>query len=148
MSFMFAGTETGTMLWNPLTGILIHSGIMGGWPAPFYVFAMMTVIWLAIWTVFVHSTPQESPWVCSDELKSITQDKPDNLLSETTNNNENSVIPWTQIIGSIPVWANVIGYFSIGWVYVFMLTGLPLYLNHVLGFTVKQVCTSDFFKLK
>ena len=144
LSWIFAGCDTGTALFNPLNGILIHSGIMGGWPAPFYVTAMLTVIWLVIWAVFVHSTPQESPWVCSDELKHIMQDKSDRLLNNTANNEETLIIPWMPILTSIPVWANMVGYFSMCWIDVFMLTGFPLYLNDAFGFTVEQVCTSDY----
>ena len=114
---------------------------MGGWPAPFYVIAMMTVKWLVVWAVFVHSTPQMSPWVSPDELKHIMQDKPDKLLSDATNNEVELIIPWIPIFSSIPVWANVVGYFSMCWIDSFMLAGFPLYLNDAFGFNVKQICT-------
>ena len=55
----------------PLCGVLISSGIMGGWPSVFYIMGISGIVWFGIWTLFVFDTPALHPRIEAKELAYI-----------------------------------------------------------------------------
>ena len=46
---------------TPLAGYLCASDFLGGWPAAFYVFGVITCIWFVFWCFFAYNTPDQHP---------------------------------------------------------------------------------------
>ena len=116
--------------------MLVQSGFMDGWPAPFYIFAVLSIVWLIIWAVFVENRPEQHQFISKQELQYITESTQKHLNSSTR---EVAPPPWRLILTSGPVWACIVGYFMVMWVWAFMITCLPLFINDVLKLTVMQV---------
>lgn len=44
VSFTYAGSQFGTIIAQPISGILCASNFLGGWPSVFYVFGKVAII--------------------------------------------------------------------------------------------------------
>jgi len=42
-----------------------------GWPSVFYLTGLATVIWFALWSYLVYSSPDEHPRISQEEMKYI-----------------------------------------------------------------------------
>ncbi|RWS23280.1 membrane transporter-like protein [Leptotrombidium deliense] len=52
----------------PFTGFLCDNSFMGGWPAAFYLLAIIACVWSAFWFIFVTDLPENHPRISKAEL--------------------------------------------------------------------------------
>ncbi|XP_076823695.1 sialin-like [Clavelina lepadiformis] len=128
-SITYAGIHLGTVLAQPISGMLCASNIMGGWPSVFYMFGAFGIIWCVFWFALAQNYPHECKWISNEELLYIQS----NLKPAPS-----SAVPWKKIFSSKAVWAISIAHFCNNWGFYTLLTCLPTYLKDVLHFDIKQ----------
>ncbi|XP_033214215.1 sialin-like isoform X2 [Belonocnema kinseyi] len=130
-SMVFAGAQLGTVFATTLSGLILHYSSMG-WPAVFYVFGAIGVLWFLIWVVICYNNPSEHPFISESELKYL-QDR----LSAHTHKKPPST-PWKHLLTSVPVWALIAAQIGHDWGFFTMVTDLPKYMSDVLKFSIKS----------
>ncbi|XP_067011646.2 sialin isoform X2 [Anabrus simplex] len=126
-SFAYSGCYLGTVIVMPLSGVLAHNI---GWPAVFYVFGVVGLLWFAAWWVLVKRGPQYDRCIDARELKYIQ----DSLGTSQ----ENIVHPWKKFFTSGSVWAAIVANVSENWGFLTLITQLPLFMKDVLQFDVQE----------
>ena len=131
VSIKKSGANLGTCVGLLVTGILCDSDIAGGWPAVFYLFGIIGLLWCVVWYLFCYSSPGTHPCISKTERQyweSVTG----------TGNVARPPAPWGQILTSVPVWAMVIAGFAQAWGFFTIQTCVPLYMYDVLGFNMTK----------
>ncbi|CAK8673454.1 unnamed protein product [Clavelina lepadiformis] len=128
-SLVYAGVHLGTVIAQPISGVLCASNILGGWPSVFYIFGIVAIFWCILWFIFASSYPQECKWVTESELK---------YIHSSVKLHENFHVPWKAIWFSKEVWAIYMAIFSSNWGFYTLLTCLPSYLKDVLKYDITQ----------
>lgn len=70
-TIIYSGVHIGTVVAMPISGVLCDSSFLGGWPATFYFFGLIGVVWFVFWVFLVYNSPQEHPRISADELMYI-----------------------------------------------------------------------------
>ena len=70
--FKIPGTQFGTVVGLPLSGVLCDIELDNGWPWAFYVPGIIGVIWFLAWMVLVYDSPELHPHIAEDEKNYIT----------------------------------------------------------------------------
>lgn len=70
-----SGTYAGTLVALTAGGWLCDSWFLGGWPAAFYVFGAVGLVWSAAWFLLVHERPEKHPRISQAELSFIQSSK-------------------------------------------------------------------------
>lgn len=130
ISLTYAGSQFGTVISQPISGILCSSTFLGGWPSVFYVFGALGVIWCLFWFHFAHSSPESHPRISKDELAYIK--------SSIAPINTSDPVPWLEIAKSKPVWAVSVAHMTNNWGFYTLLTCLPIYLKDILQFDISK----------
>lgn len=60
------GAQFGTVVSLPISGLLCQSTFLGGWPAVFYVFGVLGILWFVAWMLLV-SILQSSCYSCENK---------------------------------------------------------------------------------
>ncbi|XP_066141651.1 putative inorganic phosphate cotransporter isoform X1 [Euwallacea fornicatus] len=131
-SVVFAGFQVGAILSSVITGYLSASS--WGWPAAFYLFALLGFVWCIFWMVFSAETPAAHSSISIEERKYIEHSlgqQNDHLLDEKS-------IPWRNIMRSVPYWAIIIAAIGESWTTTFLTAELPSYLSYVVGLNIKD----------
>lgn len=55
---LLPGAMFGSVITLPLTGLFCEYGPDGGWPAPFYFFGSLGVVWFLAWMLLVSEPPK------------------------------------------------------------------------------------------
>lgn len=132
---IYSGMSIGTVLTMPVAALLSDSALFGGWPSVFYSMGAVGVVWFAAWAWLVSETPAEHPTISRAELLLITGSA--FTQKQETKKKERVVIPWRDILTSVPVWALTITHFGQHWGFYTMLTQLPRYFKE-LGFDLRS----------
>jgi MFS family permease len=66
--FGYSGAYLGTIIAFPVSGVLSAGTFLGGWPATFYVFGALGVLWCIWWHFTVYSHPEQHPTMSQAEL--------------------------------------------------------------------------------
>ncbi|GIY49771.1 putative inorganic phosphate cotransporter [Caerostris extrusa] len=139
-SFMLAGYGTGTFIAYFTAGFLCSSTFLGGWPAVFYLSALIGIVW-SVWCYFVlYDDPDIHPTISREER---------DYINTNTNLEVKKVksIPWKAMITSIPLWALAIGAFGQFWIMAFFATSLALYMGTVLNLDKWDIsCVPNLFR--
>lgn len=130
VSLCYAGSQMGTVLAQPISGILCDSDFLGGWPAVFYVFGTVGIIWCIAWFIFASNSPEKHSRISQAELSYLQRTVPPADV--------NFDVPWRSIFTSVPVWAICISHMTCNWGFYTLLTCLPKYLNDILRFDISQ----------
>ncbi|XP_076064319.1 putative inorganic phosphate cotransporter isoform X2 [Oratosquilla oratoria] len=133
IALVFAGSQFGTIVAMPISGYLCDSSWLGGWPAVFYVFGTLGIIWFIFWVIFVYDKPSSHPWISNEERTYI-----ETSLSLKASNSKALPIPWYHILTSMPFWAIVVSHFGHNWGFYMLLTELPTYLKTILHFNMSE----------
>ncbi|KAL3886715.1 hypothetical protein ACJMK2_026693 [Sinanodonta woodiana] len=130
-TFAFSGSYVGTVISLPLSGALADS--RAGWPAIFYVFGSIAVVWFLLWCFIVSESPAMHPTISNQELEYIQGN-----IGYTDEQTQNIKPPWCSILTSPAVWAIVAAHVAENWGFYTWLTELPTFMKHVLNFSLSQ----------
>jgi ACS family sodium-dependent inorganic phosphate cotransporter len=111
VALMTSGAALGTVVALPLSGALVHGY---GWPAPFYAFGAVGIVWAGVWFTRLRSGSGEQVFT------------PD----------ARALIPWRALLRSPPVWAIITAHFCYNWCSYVLLAWLPSYFKSTFGVTV------------
>ena len=132
VTFVYAGTQIGTVIGMLLSGVLCDYGFAGGWPSVFYVFGVAGCAWSFAWFLLCHNSPSTHPRISVAERQ---------YIEKSMQSCETSVkppTPWIKIATSRPFWACAIAHFANNWCFYTMLTCLPKYMRDVMQFDMTQ----------
>jgi MFS transporter, ACS family, glucarate transporter len=126
-------THAGSRLGGALTPIVVVMLIAQyGWRAPFYIFAVIGLVWAAVWYWFYRDSPAEHRMVNAAERELIA-----NALGNTATGSK--IVPWRQILSARQMWLLSAMYFCYGYDIGIFLTWFPKYLNAERGFNLQQM---------
>ncbi len=121
--------QTGGAL-SPL--IVVPIQIRYGWRASFYVFALVGVVWAAVWFIWFRDTPKEKRGVTSSELSEI---------GDAPQRHEPG-LPWRVVVRSGNFWAILLMGLCFGYGNYFFLAWLPTYLVRARNFSERDLLLS------
>jgi len=99
-----------------------------GWPAAFYLFGVVGLIWVSIWYLGVFENPHSHPRISSGELK----------LLKDQSHEPGSVgkVPWKALLSRRAVWALIINHFCVNWSTYMLIAWLPSYFRDAQGVSI------------
>lgn len=130
-SLVFAGAQLGTVVTSSLSGLILHYSPIG-WPAVFYLFGSIGVLWFIVWTLICYNNPYEHPFISEQEKKFLHERMCDHTHKEP------AAIPWRHILTSAPFLALIAAQIGHDWGFFTMVTDLPKYMSSVLKFSIKS----------
>ncbi|RWS27439.1 Sialin-like protein [Leptotrombidium deliense] len=130
IAFMMAAGHFGGFVVSPFTGFLCDNSFMGGWPAAFYILAIIACVWSALWFIFVTDLPENHPRISKAELMLIK--------SGTNQQTKPEPLKWSKILKSTAVWAVVFAKTTAAFGYYLISNELPLYLESVLNVNITE----------
>ncbi|XP_076627177.1 putative inorganic phosphate cotransporter [Colletes latitarsis] len=130
-SLVFAGAQLGTVFANSVSGMILHYSPIG-WPAVFYVFGSVGVLWFLIWLVTCYNNPDSHPFI-SEREKDFLRER----MQAHTHKKPPSV-PWRHILTSVPVWALITAQIGHDWGFFTLVNDLPKYMSNVLKYPIKS----------
>jgi sugar phosphate permease len=127
-------THAGSRLGGALTPVVVVF-LIGhyGWRAPFYVFAVLGVIWAAVWYWFYRDSPNQHWLVNAGERELIAK------ALGGSNANRSKTVPWRQILSNRQMWLLSAMYFCYGYDIGIFLTWFPKYLHAERHFDLTQM---------
>ncbi|MEQ8935852.1 MAG: MFS transporter [Amphiplicatus sp.] len=127
-------THAGSRLGGALTPILVVA-IIGafGWRAPFFVFAVVGIIWAVCWHKFYRDSPAEHKSVNKAELELINS-----ALGSREGSGRKS-IPWKQILTNPQMWLLAAMYSCYGYSIGIYLSWFPKYLVDTHDFSLAKM---------
>jgi len=127
-------THAGSRLGGALTPVLVVYLIAHfGWRSPFVIFALIGLVWGAVWWFFYRDAPAEHRSVNAEELALIEAALGKKKAGEKT------VVPWRKILSAPQMWLLSLMYFCYGWGIVTFLQWFPTYLHDARGFDLKAM---------
>ncbi|XP_076756868.1 putative inorganic phosphate cotransporter [Xylocopa sonorina] len=130
-SLVFAGAQLGTVFANSLSGLILHYSVIG-WPAVFYVFGSIGVVWFLVWCVTCYNNPDTHPFI-SEREKNFLQER----MQAHTHKKPPSV-PWRHMLTSVPLWALIAAQVGHDWGFFTLVNDLPKYMSSVLKYSIKS----------
>ncbi|XP_060519812.1 putative inorganic phosphate cotransporter isoform X2 [Cylas formicarius] len=129
---VYSGCSFGTIISMPVTAYLSSSG--WGWPASFYIFGGLGLVWCLFWLYLSAESPASHKSISDEEKKYI-----ENSLGQRTDVDDlkNIKIPWRAIFTSLPYWAIILGAVGESWGSTFLITEIPTYLEKTTGFDIE-----------
>jgi ACS family hexuronate transporter-like MFS transporter len=127
MGIFNSGVAIGNIVAPPL---IVFLQLRFGWQTAFLVTGALGFIWLALWLLF-YETPERHESLSREEYTFIKEGQ--EAATDATR------ISWRQLLRFRQVWAIVLARLltdPVWWLYI---TWLPLYLNRVRGFSLKQI---------
>lgn len=126
----FQGFSIGIGLTYPLCGFIIKHF---GWRLVFYTTGTIGMMWCIMWYFLAFNTPAEHPRITIAEREYIEMN-----VSHEVRDGQGMKVPWRLIFTSLPAWSIGVTTFGRIWVhYQFIMSG-PLYMKHILGFSIQQ----------
>ena len=100
-----------------------------GWPASFYVFGAIGLVWALAWLASVTNDPLEDPRVSATERELLA------TCAGTRHAASRPPTPWRFFLRHSPVWALVAAHFCHNWTLYMLVSWLPSYFreSHALG---------------
>nr|CAI5843727.1 unnamed protein product [Callosobruchus analis] len=131
-SFAYSGSVFGNIIALPITG-LICSGYWG-WPAAFFAFGTLGLLWVIAWMVLGADRPGLHRGITSCEKKYI-----ESSLGHTEHQVHKT--PWKRILKSMPFWAVTVSFVGANWGSAVLITQTPTYLYKILDYDIKSEAT-------
>ncbi|MBT8076946.1 MAG: ACS family MFS transporter [Gammaproteobacteria bacterium] len=125
VSLFISGIPIGTLFGLIATGWIVAEF---GWPAAFYVFGLVGLLWVPFWYFAVHDEPRKHPGISADELAVIG-----NLADQR---NAKTSFPWRTFLRLPAFWALLINHFCSTMAMYIALAWLPSYFRDVQGLTI------------
>ncbi|XP_066588738.1 putative inorganic phosphate cotransporter isoform X2 [Prorops nasuta] len=134
-TFAYAGAQFGTVFALPVSGWVAASSL--GWPFVFYIFGGLAIIWSILFFIFGADSPSEHRSISIEEKSYIVQSLMiDQEIQEIST--EKLKVPWKSILTSVPMWAIIITHCGQNWGYWMLLTGMPNFMNAILGYNIQK----------
>uniref|UniRef100_A0ABD2XNP1 Putative inorganic phosphate cotransporter n=1 Tax=Trichogramma kaykai TaxID=54128 RepID=A0ABD2XNP1_9HYME len=131
-AFVMNGPPFGVVVSMPIAAALAHN-TRHGWPAIFYFFAGLGIVWSAAFY-----------WICSDRPRASRNDD-DPIVSagmmrdsSEKSSRKDEEVPWRAISTSLPAWSILIAHCGYNWGNYTLLTEMPSYMKYALNFDVAQ----------
>lgn len=125
-ALMWACTRWGGAVTPPLALLGIN---LFGWRWSFVAFALLGVVWAAVFWVWFRERPADHPGVNAAELE---------LLRDAQALTHDSGDPWTKVLLQPQTMLLIVQYFCWSYVWYFFVTWLPTYLQEAYGQTPAQ----------
>uniref|UniRef100_A0A914UR20 Major facilitator superfamily (MFS) profile domain-containing protein n=1 Tax=Plectus sambesii TaxID=2011161 RepID=A0A914UR20_9BILA len=132
------GNQLGTMIANPVGAFLCGTeSFLGGWPAIFYVFGTIGVVWCVCWSSTVSNSPENNRLISNNELMYLQQE----LKSQSLQNRKVATqhVPWAKMFRSGPILAQMTMNAAAACFMSVYQSYLPIYFMQVLALNLKQV---------
>ena len=101
-----------------------------GWRGTFTVFAVLGIVWAAVFHWWFRDHPRDHPGVNAAEL-ALLQEAPPKAAAPRA-------VPWSKILRSRAVWLLVVQYFCFGYGWYFYITWLPTYMKEARGLDLQK----------
>jgi len=134
MSWLGMGAPTGAAL-APL--IVVPIAAAYGWRAPFFVNAILGLVWVLVCWLWFRNEPGEMKKISTEEKELIEKNR--NYVPH------DSVFPWKTMLRTPMIWALFFSYFCIQWANYFFVAWMPNYLQEGKHFSEKQMGTTMIF---
>ncbi|KAG8200778.1 hypothetical protein JTE90_006360 [Oedothorax gibbosus] len=125
---IYNGVPAGCVLILVSSGFFDKWGLLGGWPAAFYVSGMSTCVWFVFWTVLVYESPHDHPWISEEELQAITVGG--------VGPKKGGNVPFREIAKSVPFYALCYAHFANNFGGYIQFTYVPTYFKQVLHLNI------------
>ncbi|KAK0080671.1 hypothetical protein PV325_013550 [Microctonus aethiopoides] len=125
-----SGTSLGTVISILSSGLIMNSL---GWEAVFYIHGVLPLIWCVLFAFFFADNPETQKFISEPERDLIVKS-----YGHRQPSNSGINVPWREIFTSKPFWALVVTNCFGNFVWYFLLTQLPLYMNKMLRFNIKS----------
>lgn len=129
-SLVYIGAPLGTVFATVVSGLIL-SYSSAGWPAVFYFFGSIGIIWYLFWLILCYNNPQEHPFISYAEEKYLRESLSAHSLRKPP------PVPWRHIFTSMPLWALIAVQIGHDWAFYTMATDLPKFMSSVLHFSVE-----------
>lgn len=146
MGIFNSGAAIGSIVAPPLI-VAITAYFDNRWQDTFLVTGLLGFFWLIAWLV-IYDRPESHKWITREELAVIREqdDKEPVPAPETTMSaelqqavSEEKALGWFELLRYRQTWAIVLARFLVDPVWWLYITWLPLFLNQVHGFDLKQI---------
>lgn len=131
VGIIYAGTSIGTVISILSSGFIMNSL---GWEMVYYIHGILPLIWCVLFAIFFADNPETQKFISEPERELIVKSYGHRHLNSTKSN-----VPWRAIFTSKPFWALVVTNGFGNFVWYFLLTQLPRYMNKMLRFDIKSV---------
>jgi sugar phosphate permease len=126
-------THAGSRLAGALTPMLVATLIgLYGWHVPFYLFAVIGIVWAVVWYLWYRDVPREHSGVNQAERERIE-------AALGTASKKRPPIPWRLILSSPQMWVLAAMYFCYGYSINMFLAWYPKYLDGARGYTLAEM---------
>jgi MFS family permease len=129
----YSGAYLGTIVGIPVSSTLCAISFLGGWPAVFYVFGTLGILWFLFWIPFVQNDPATDPTISIYEREYI-----ETSMASAEDEAPKKAIPWLKILTNLPFWALLINHTCNNWAFYTLLTWMPAYILHILHFDISS----------
>ena len=126
--FCWSGGYAGPIIAFPLASAILHAW---GWPAIFYLFAGLGLLWLPFWLAGTQDEPENCSSITPKELSLIQASRPEIQ--------KKAIAPWGKILRLPALWAVIALHFSSNWFSYVMISWLPTYLMEERHFSLSSM---------
>ncbi|KAJ8946316.1 hypothetical protein NQ318_004205 [Aromia moschata] len=118
-----------TLIAMPITGVLCKIENIG-WPASFYLFGSLGILWSILMAIFGQESPSTHKWITREELRYIQHE------SNVEKDGKKLSTPWKSILTSLPVWAIAVCQIGETWGHMTLVMEIPSYMQKILNFDI------------
>ncbi len=133
MAIFNSGAAIGSIVAPPV--IVGLTAYFGHWQPTFLITGTLGFIWLFLWW-FVYDKPERHKWITAEELALIKEDAAGAAVPGAGSPRQ---YKWGELLRYRQTWGIVVARFLVDPVWWLYITWLPLYLNKVHGFDLKQI---------
>jgi MFS transporter, ACS family, glucarate transporter len=128
-------THAGARLGGAITPVFVVFLMLHfGWRAPFFVFAVVGLVWAAVWFWAYRDHPSEHASVNEAERALIVGE-----LGQGSHLGATSAVPWRQLLGNDQIWTLSAMYFCYAYSIGIFLTWFPKYLSDARAFNLTEM---------
>lgn len=130
-TFVYAGGPFGTVIAMPLTGVISGSSV--GWPAIFYIYGGLGILWTIFWVAFAADSPSTCKRISLEEKAYIE------TSTATSDSKKELPTPWKDIATSLPLISILVAHTGQNWGFWTLLTEIPTFMDRILKYDIESV---------
>ena len=132
MAIFNSGAAIGSIVAPPI--IVGITAYFGHWQETFVITGLLGFIWLIAWWL-IYDRPESHKWITKEELAVIREGE----ATEETEEIKRPALRWFELLRYRQTWSVVVARLLVDPVWWLYITWLPLFLNQVHGFDLKQI---------